>query len=92
MSSGSLERKAEISSAKNDTLKHSTAQINTIRDSHNLQFTHSAIYTIRDSRNQQFTHSEMRTTVDDDDESPFIHDSIQKLFTPWCMYAYSQPP
>ena len=27
-----------------------------------------------------------------DDESPFIHDSIQKLFTPWCMYAYSQPP
>jgi hypothetical protein len=28
----------------------------------------------------------------DDDESPFIHDSIQKLFTPWCMYAYSQPP
>ena len=27
-----------------------------------------------------------------DDESPFIHDSIQKLFTPWCMYTYSQPP
>ena len=27
-----------------------------------------------------------------DDESPFIHDSIKKLFTPWCMYAYSQPP
>ena len=23
----------------------------------------------------------------DDDESPFIHDSIQKVFTPWCMYA-----
>ena len=28
----------------------------------------------------------------DDDESPFIHDSTQLLFTPWCMYAYSQPP
>ena len=28
----------------------------------------------------------------DDDESPLIHDSIQKLFTPWCMYAYNQPP
>ena len=27
-----------------------------------------------------------------DDESPFIHDSIRKLFMPWCMYAYSQPP
>ena len=25
-------------------------------------------------------------------EGVFIHDSIQKLFTPWCMYAYSQPP
>ena len=36
--------------------------------------------------------SEVWREVRDDDESPFIHDSIQKLFTPWCMYAYSQPP
>ena len=25
-----------------------------------------------------------------DDEIPFIHDSIQKLFTPWCMYSASR--
>ena len=35
---------------------------------------------------------EEKQVDDDDDESPFIHDSIQKLFTPWCRYAYSQPP
>ena len=25
--------------------------------------------------------------VIDDDESPFIHDSTQLLFTPWCMHG-----